>query len=105
LRGEGRRLAAALETQHAGRRPRDRIALRVRNRDHRVVERGIHVGDARRDILPFLALYANLVLRHPSSTFVSREENAKTAAPQKNIGARYFFLPAIALAGPLRVRA
>src|SRR5688500_8982716 len=51
LGGIGSRLAAALEAHHAGRRPGNRIALRVGDGDHRIVERGIHVGDARRDVL------------------------------------------------------
>src|SRR5437868_2302462 len=46
-----RRLAAALEAHHARARPGDRIALRVGDRDHRIVEARIHVGDARGDVL------------------------------------------------------
>src|SRR5689334_15424717 len=51
LGGIGRRLAAALEAHHARARPGNRIALRVGDRDHRVVEARIHVGDARGDVL------------------------------------------------------
>src|SRR5271170_1264828 len=46
LRRERGRLARALEAHGAGGRPGDRVALRVGNRDHRVVERRVHVGDA-----------------------------------------------------------
>src|SRR5438045_3910242 len=45
------RLAAALEARHPRARPGNRIALRVGDRDHRVVEARIHVGDARGDVL------------------------------------------------------
>src|SRR6185503_17150885 len=50
---ERRRLARALEAVAARRRPGNRVALRVGDRDHRVVERRIHVRDARRDVLAF----------------------------------------------------
>src|SRR5206468_3708713 len=53
LGGVGRRLAAALEAHHSGRAPGNRIALRVGDRDHRIVEAGVHVSDAGRDILAF----------------------------------------------------
>src|SRR5581483_6633187 len=51
LRGERGRLARALEAVAARRRPCDRVALRVGDGDHRVVERGVDVRDARRDVL------------------------------------------------------
>ena len=53
LGGVGRRLARALEAHGAGRRPGDRVALRVGDGDHGVVERGVHMRDARSDILAF----------------------------------------------------
>src|SRR3546814_11889575 len=53
LRRIGSRLAAALETHHAGARPGNRIALRVGDGDHRVVEGRVDVGHTRRDILAF----------------------------------------------------
>ena len=49
----GGRLAAALEAHHPGRTPRDRIALRVGDGDHRVVEAGVHMRDAGSDVLAF----------------------------------------------------
>src|SRR6185312_2693559 len=51
LRGVRRRLAAALEAHHPGTRPGNRIALRVGDGDHGVVEAGVHVGDAGGDVL------------------------------------------------------
>src|SRR5579884_184248 len=51
LRGVRRRLAAALESHHPGAAPRDGVALRVGDGDHGVVEAGVHVGDAGRDVL------------------------------------------------------
>src|SRR6266566_4384020 len=48
---ERRRLARALESLGPGRGPGDRIALGVGDGDHRVVERRIHVRDARGDVL------------------------------------------------------
>src|SRR4029078_12673407 len=53
LRGIGRRLAAALEAHHPRARPGNRIALRVGDGDHGVVEAGVHVGDAGGDVLAF----------------------------------------------------
>src|SRR5262249_43022696 len=51
LRGERGRLARALEAVAARRRPCNRVALRVGDGDHRVVERRVDVRDARRDVL------------------------------------------------------
>src|SRR5204863_163352 len=68
LRGIGGRLARALETQRAGRRPGDGVALRVGDGDGRVVERRIHVRDAGGDVLAFAAAYAGGFLAH-SKTF------------------------------------
>src|SRR3546814_4318343 len=51
----GRRLAAALETHGARRRPGNRVALRIGDGDHGVVERGVHVRDARGDVLALAA--------------------------------------------------
>src|SRR6476659_6659162 len=53
LRHERRALAGALEADVAGRRPRQHVALLVRDRDDRVVERGLDVRDAVRDVLAF----------------------------------------------------
>src|SRR5476651_2051291 len=58
LGGERRGLARALEALLARRRPGDGVALGVRDRDDRVVERGVHVSDARDDVLAFLAARA-----------------------------------------------
>src|SRR4051812_19283338 len=54
--GERRALASALEPDRAGRRPRDRLAVRVGNRHHRVVERRLDVRDAARHALAKLLL-------------------------------------------------
>src|SRR5271165_4159273 len=64
LGGERRRLAGALESHRAGGRPRDRVALRVGDRDHRVVERRVHMGDARNDILAFATTDAGRFFCH-----------------------------------------
>jgi hypothetical protein len=53
LRRERGRLARSLEAVAARRRPGDRVALRVGDRDHRVVERCVDVRDARSDVLAF----------------------------------------------------
>src|SRR3546814_16349844 len=70
LRRIGSRLAAALETHHAGARPGNRIALRVGDGDPRVVEGRVDVGDARRDILAFAPTRA--------SRLTSNDENINT---------------------------
>src|SRR5690606_12162421 len=64
LRRVRRRLARALEAHQAGRRPRNRVALRIRDGDHRVVERGTHVRNAGRDVLALAAAYAGSFLAH-----------------------------------------
>src|SRR6185295_10666518 len=51
LGGEGSRLAGALEAGAAGGLPRDHVALAVREGDDRVVEAGLDVGLADRDVL------------------------------------------------------
>src|SRR3546814_19731669 len=53
-----RRFAAALETQGARRLPGNRVALRIGDGDHGVVERGVHVRDARGDVLELAATNA-----------------------------------------------
>src|SRR3546814_10123721 len=57
-RGVGGRLAAALEAHHARRGPGDRVALGVGDGHHGVVEAGVDVRDAGRDVLAFAALDA-----------------------------------------------
>src|SRR3954453_14893716 len=64
LRGIRGRLARALETHRAGRRPGDGVALRVGDGDRRVVERRIHMRDAAGDVLAFATAYAGGVLAH-----------------------------------------
>src|SRR5215210_422954 len=51
LRGEGRRLARALEAGAAGGLPRDHVALAVRQGHDSVIERGLDVGLAHGDVL------------------------------------------------------
>src|SRR5579862_4575731 len=79
-RGERRRLLRAFESGFASRAPRDRVAAAVRDRDRRIVERRVDVGDALGldDALRFLCGCHYLVT---------------------------FFLPAIARRGPFFVRA
>src|SRR6185369_14112333 len=84
LRGIGRRFARTLESERARRRPRYGIALPVGDGDDRVVERRVHMRDARHDVLLFLLARARGCFCHYFVTF---------------------FLPAMARAGPLRVRA
>src|SRR5208337_1237887 len=55
LRRKRGRLAGALESHRPGGGPRDRVALRIGDGDHRIVERRVHVGDAGRDVLAFAA--------------------------------------------------
>src|SRR5688500_7311623 len=87
LRGEGRRLARALEADVAGAGPREHVALGVGDGDDRVVEARLDVGDAERDVLALAA--------------------AGPPAPRLGFGhyLRAFFLPATGFFGPLRVRA
>src|ERR1700752_647994 len=51
LRGERGRLPRTLEADVARRRPGDDVALRIGDRDDRVVERALDVGSAVRDVL------------------------------------------------------
>ena len=64
LRRVRRRFARTLESHGARRRPRNRIALRIGDGDHRVVERRIDVGDARRDVLAFATANTDGFLGH-----------------------------------------
>ena len=47
LSGVGRRFTRAAKTHSARRRPGDRISLHIGNGNHGVVERGVHMSDAR----------------------------------------------------------
>src|SRR5690554_4964987 len=90
LCSEGRGLSRPLEPLRSGSGPGDRVALNIRNGDYRVVECRAHMGDAGSNVLLLAAAHATrLYLGH-------------------GLGIPYlvvFFLPAIGLAGPLRVRA
>src|SRR5262245_34797638 len=70
LRRIGRRLARSLEAHRPGRRPRDGVALRVRDGDHGIVEGGVHMRHARGDVLALAAADAGGFLAH--SCFPSR---------------------------------
>src|SRR4051794_17282789 len=70
LRGIGGRLARALETHCARRRPGNGVALRVGDGDGRVVERRIHMRDAGCNVLALAAAYAGGFLAH-SKTFLA----------------------------------
>src|SRR3954447_25343738 len=88
LRGEGGRLAGALEARAAGRLPRDHVALAVGQRDDRVVEGRLDVRLADRDVLLDLAAATLRAAGRGTPFFVA------------------FFLPATDMRlGPLRVRA
>src|SRR5689334_285665 len=60
----GRRLAGAFEAHRAGRRPGDGVALRVRDGDHGVVERGVHMRHAGGDVLALAAADTGGFLTH-----------------------------------------
>ncbi len=64
LRRIRRRLARTLETHRPRRRPGDGVALYVGDRDHRVVERRIHMRDAGGDVLAFAPPDARGFLSH-----------------------------------------
>src|SRR5690606_17376379 len=87
LGGVGGGLAGALEADVAGRRPRQHVPLEVRDRDDRVVERALDLGDAVRDV-------ATLALAGPATAGLGLGHYLRT-----------FFLPATVFFGPLRVRA
>src|SRR5688572_30736548 len=109
LRRVRRGLARTLEAHGARRRPGNRIALRVGNRNHRIVERSADMRDTRSDILAFTFTDAGFLTHHQS--FHGSAPEAGTVALSCSGGQvngrheNYFFLPAIAFAGPLRVRA
>src|ERR1051326_8142885 len=115
LRGVGRRFARALESHGPSGRPGDGVALYVRDRDHGVVERRVHVRDTRGDVLAFASADARGFLAHSEplswiGTGGFRRRFLSARHPLAGDGTRttgdgYFFLPAIGFAGPLRVRA
>src|SRR5690606_37829331 len=109
------RLTRALETLCTCRRPGNRVALCIGDRDHGVVERGVDVSNARRNIFTFATANASGFLGHLKSF---RLISTPPYYQRLHLGQRqpeavhwpkskcdYFFLPAIAFAGPLRVRA
>src|SRR5208337_1481758 len=103
LRRERRRLAGAFEPHRPGGGPGNRIALRVGDGDHRVVERRVYVGDARCDVLAFAAADAGRFFSH-ELVLQSRPDSASIPEFIERKG-DHFFLPAMGLALPLRVRA
>src|SRR5947207_4316250 len=96
LRRIRRRFARTLEPLAARGRPRDRVALGIGDRDHRVVEGRRDMRGARSDVLALASPQTRCCcrLRHLALPLL----HARQVAP-------YFFLPAIGRAGPLRVRA
>ncbi|MPL95823.1 hypothetical protein SDC9_41995 [bioreactor metagenome] len=60
----GGRFPRPLEAHGARGRPRDGVALHVRDQDLGVVERGVHVNNASGDVLALFALNAGLVASH-----------------------------------------
>ena len=91
------RFARTLEPLAAGRRPRDRITLRIGDRDHRIIKSRVHMRCARGDVLSFAPAKARRRCRRSSHLSLFRSCRLG--------GQVYFFLPAIGRAGPLRVRA
>src|SRR5581483_3269149 len=102
LRRVRSRLARALETHGASRRPGNGVALNIGDGDHSVVERGVDVRHPRRDVFAFASADARGIFTH-SEPF--RGTAPAAPAPSLSFVRRYFFLPAMAFAGPLRVRA
>src|SRR3954447_8031370 len=102
LRGVRRALARALEADVAGGGPRDHVALRVGDRDDRVVERALDVSVAVGHVLLLLAAH----LLGACGTALGRHA---LSILRGSAGGRHFlptfFLPAMARRGPLRVRA
>src|SRR5262249_56547143 len=88
LGGEGRRLAGALEPGRAGGLPRDRVPLRIGQRNDRVVERGLDMRLSDRNVLAHPAARAPLTTRRCHQVLVA------AFLPRPTV----FF-------GPLRVRA
>src|SRR5690606_8085077 len=61
-----------LETHHARRGPRNRVALHVGDGDHRIVEGGVHVCDAGDDVLALFTTDAcDFTFRHSKPLGVS----------------------------------
>src|SRR5688572_6095473 len=108
LGGVRRRLPRALESHHARARPGDRIALGVGDGDHRIVEAGVHMGDAGGDVLALAPPEALRFACHKLQSLISswRRRGSKGPPAERSVpGTDHFFLPAIGLALPLRVRA
>src|SRR5665647_407462 len=99
LRGVRRRLARALEAHGARRRPGDGVALRVGDGDHRVVERRVHMRDARRDVLAFAPANAGGFLTHSLNPF--RGPRALIGAGDFKKSGRRFLLAGDRLGRPL----
>src|SRR5215210_6737201 len=97
--------AGAFEAHGAGRRPGDRIALGVGDGNHRIVEARIHMRDAGGDVLAFASTDAGGFLSHTLSPFAARSRDRLQTGRWTPGRETYFFFPAIAFAGPLRVRA
>src|SRR5215467_12233858 len=72
LRRERRGFARAFKPLGAGRRPRNGVALRIRNGDHRVVEGGVHVRDARGNVLALATAHPGGFFTHPDRSFRAR---------------------------------
>src|SRR5262249_25354508 len=68
LRCIGRRFARALEAHGAGRRPGDGVSLRVRYRDHRIVEGRVHMRDSGSNVLAFASSDAGGFFAHSRSS-------------------------------------
>ena len=98
LRRERGALARALETLRARARPGDHVALRVGNRDHRVVERGIHMRDAGRDVLALAFLRRCEVSLAITSS--SPSSSRRSPGPDPCASARWCGFAGHARAGP-----
>src|SRR3954464_1011372 len=84
LGGERRGLARALEAGAAGGLPRDHVAVLVGERDDRVVEAGLDVGLAERDVLARLATATASdwsLLSHLRNHLVSEHKRSRRPGP------------------------
>src|SRR5262249_15964153 len=89
----------------AGRRPGDGVSLSVGNGDHGVVEGRVHMRDSGSDILAFAAANAGGFFAHSRSSCGPALPSPAEIWSCRLGNWTYFFLPAIGLAGPWRVRA
>ena len=120
LSSEGSSLTRSAEPARSGRRLCDKITLRIRDRDERVIERSRNVNDTHRDVLSlflFESLFlcsccwfchlfvrcSSIVARRTLPAAFSTNNELRTTSRYFLPGA--FFFATAAFLGPLRVRA